>query len=107
MYSVVLTTAPSREAALALARALVERRLAACANVLPATSVYRWEGSVREEDEHLLVIKTRRALVDDIRELFEELHPHEVPELVALEVEDGSAAYLNWLRAETEESPGD
>jgi periplasmic divalent cation tolerance protein len=103
MYSVVLTTAPSREAALGLARALVDRRLAACVNLLPATSVYRWKGTVHEEDETVLVVKTRRALVDDIRELFEELHPQDLPELVAIEVEDGSADYLNWLRAETED----
>ncbi len=103
MYSVVLTTVASREDAARLARALVERRLAACVNVLPATSFYRWEGGVREEGEHVLVVKTRRALVDDIRELFEEAHPYELPELLALEVEDGSADYLNWLRAMTEE----
>jgi periplasmic divalent cation tolerance protein len=103
MYSVVLTTVATRDDATRLARALVERRLAACVNVLPATSLYRWEGEVREEGEHVLVIKTRRALVDDIREAFEEAHPYEVPELLALEVEDGSADYLNWLRAATEE----
>lgn len=101
MYSVVLTTAPSRKTALELARALVERRLAACVNVLPATSVYRWEGEVKEEEEHLMVLKTRRTNVDDIHDLLDELHPYEVPELVSLEVEDGSAAYLNWLRVET------
>ncbi len=105
MYSVLLTTVTTREDATRLARALVERRLAACVNVMPATSIYRWKGEVREEGEHVLVIKTRRALVDDIKEMFEEAHPYEVPELVALEVEDGSAAYLNWLRAETEEGP--
>lgn len=105
MYSVVLTTVATKEDATRLARALIERRLAACVNVLPATSLYRWRGEVREEGEHMLVIKTRRALVDDIREMFEEAHPYEVPELVALEVEDGSAAYLNWLRTETEDVP--
>jgi len=102
MYSVVLATAPSREVALEISRALVDRRLAACVNVSPATSVYRWEGEVRTEDEHLMVIKTRRTYVDDILDLFKDIHPYDVPELVALEVEDGSAEYLKWVRDETE-----
>ena len=101
MYSVVLATAPGRETALALARSLVDRRLAACVNLLPATSVYRWEGKVLEEDEVVMVIKTRRTHVDDIRDLFDAEHPYQVPELIALEVEDGSAHYLRWLRDET------
>jgi periplasmic divalent cation tolerance protein len=102
MYSVVLATAPSKEVALEISRALVDRRLAACVNVSPATSVYRWEGEVRTEDEHLMLIKTRRTYVDDILDLFKEVHPHDVPELIALEVEDGSAEYLKWVRDETE-----
>ncbi len=106
MYSVVLTTVSSKEDAVRLARILVERRLAACVNVLPATSVYRWQGEMHEDAEHVLVVKTRRTLVDDIKELFEQHHPYELPELVALEVEDGSSAYLNWLRAGTEPPEG-
>lgn len=102
MYSVVLATAPSKEVALAIARALIDRRLAACVNVSPATSVYRWEGEVHTDEEHLMVIKTRRTYVDDIKDLFAELHPHDLPELIALEVEDGSAEYLKWVRDETE-----
>ena len=86
-----------------LARELVEARLAACVNILPATSVYRWEGEVQEDEEHLLVIKTRRTYIDDIRDLFDEKHPYDLPELISMEVEDGSAAYLNWIRDETEQ----
>lgn len=104
MYSVVLATAPSQEVALELARALVDARLAACVNVLPATSVYRWEGKVHEEAEHVLVIKTRRTYIDDIRDLFSDRHPYDLPEVISLEVEDGSAEYLKWLRDET--TPG-
>jgi periplasmic divalent cation tolerance protein len=106
MYSVVLTTVTSRDDALRLARILVERRLAACVNVIPATSVYRWEGELHEDAEHVLVVKTRRTHVDDIKELFEQHHPYELPELVALEVEDGSAAYLNWVREGTQTTEG-
>ncbi len=85
-----------------LARTMVDRRLAACVNVLPCTSVYRWEGAVQQEEEHLMVIKTRRTYIDDIRDLLENEHPYDLPELVSMEVEDGSADYLKWLRDETE-----
>jgi periplasmic divalent cation tolerance protein len=102
MYSIVMSAAPSREVALALAKALVDRRLAACVNVVPCTSVYRWEGEVKEDDEHIMVIKTRRTYIDDIRDLFAEEHPYDLPELVAFEMEDGSAEYLKWLRDGTE-----
>ncbi len=102
MYSIALTTAPSREVAMTLARTMVDRRLAACVNVLPCTSVYRWEGAVQQEEEHLMVIKTRRTYIDDIRDLLENEHPYDLPELVSMEVEDGSADYLKWLRDETE-----
>ena len=103
MYSIVLATVPSKEVGTMLARELVEARLAACVNILPATSVYRWEGEVQEDEEHLLVIKTRRTYIDDIRDLFDEKHPYDLPELISMEVEDGSAAYLNWIRDETEQ----
>ncbi len=87
---------------MALARALVDRRLAACVNVVPCSSVYRWEGKVQEDEEFLMVIKTRRTYVDDIRDLLEKEHPYDLPELVSMEVEDGSAGYLRWMREETE-----
>jgi periplasmic divalent cation tolerance protein len=102
MYSIVTSTAPSREVAMALAGALVNGRLAACVNVLPCTSVYRWEGEVKQDDEHLMVIKTRRTYIDDINDLFAREHPYDLPELISMEVEDGSAGYLKWMRDETE-----
>ncbi len=103
MYSIVMSTAPSRDVAMALSKALVDKRLAACINVVPCTSVYRWEGEIKEDDEHLMIIKTRRTYIDDIREVFEEQHPYHLPELVSLELEDGSASYLRWIRDETEQ----
>jgi periplasmic divalent cation tolerance protein len=99
---VVLVTAPSAQQAAELARALVEERLAACGNVLPGVrSVYRWEGSVREDAEALLVLKTTRARLEALRERVLALHPYQVPEVLALPVEAGSAAYLAWISAET------
>ena len=99
---VVLVTAPSAEQAAALARALVEARLAACGNVVPGLrSIYRWEGRVQDEPEALLVLKTTRDRLEALRERVLALHPYDVPEVLALPVEAGSAAYLAWLAAET------
>ena len=99
---VVLVTAPSAEQAAALARALVEARLAACGNVVPGLrSIYRWEGRVQDEPEALLVLKTTRDRLEALRERLLALHPYDVPEVLALPVEAGSAAYLAWLAAET------
>jgi periplasmic divalent cation tolerance protein len=99
---VVLVTAPTAERAAELARALVEERLAACGNVVPAIrSIYRWEGKVQDEAEALLVLKTTRARFDALRARVLALHPYEVPEVVALAVDAGSAPYLAWIAAET------
>lgn len=99
---VVLVTAPSAERAAELARALVEERLAACGNVLPGLrSIYRWEGKVQEEGEALLLLKTTRARFEALRARVLALHPYEVPEVLALPVEAGSAAYLAWVAEST------
>jgi len=97
----VLTTCASEEEARRIARALVERRLAACVNIVPGLrSVYRWRGALEEESECLLVIKSRRDLFDELRAGIESLHSYELPELIALPVVEGSEAYLNWLERE-------
>ncbi|HLV60616.1 MAG TPA: divalent-cation tolerance protein CutA [Fredinandcohnia sp.] len=94
----VLVTAPDRESADVLARALVEERRIACANVLPGIrSVYRWEGRVEEGEEVLLVLKTTRARFEEVRARVVELHPYEVPEVIALPVVAGHEAYLRWI----------
>ena len=99
---VVMVTAPTAERAAELARTLVEERLAACGNVLPGLrSIYRWEGKVVEEPEVLLVLKTTRGRFDALRDRVLALHPYQVPEILALPVEAGSAAYLAWVGAET------
>lgn len=100
---VVLVNAPPAVAP-AIARALVERRLAACVNVVPrVVSVYRWEGAVVQDEESTLLVKTRAALVDAIAAAMPELHPYAVPEVIALPIDAdrGNAAYLRWVRAET------
>jgi periplasmic divalent cation tolerance protein len=100
---VVLSTCESEEEAKGLARHLVEKRLAACVNILPgAISVYRWKDKIEEAPEFLLVIKSRRDLFAALRAELELKHSYEIPEIIALPIVDGSAPYLNWLDGETE-----
>jgi periplasmic divalent cation tolerance protein len=95
---VVLTTCGSAEEARRIARQLVERRLAACVNVVPQIeSVFRWKGEVESASEWLLLIKTTTAAFESLRAAISELHSYDVPECVAIAVEDGSAAYLKWI----------
>jgi periplasmic divalent cation tolerance protein len=98
-FEVVLITAPDLEVARGLARALVEARLAACVNLVPGVrSLYRWQGAVQEEAEILLVVKTRAAQAPELERMVRERHPYQVPELLRLPVQGGSAPYLTWLR---------
>jgi periplasmic divalent cation tolerance protein len=95
---VALSTVGSAEDAERIARALVERRLAACVNVVPGVvSVYRWKGGVDRDEERLLVIKTRADRLEALREALVALHPYELPELVAMPIQAGHAPYLAWL----------
>ncbi len=93
-----LSTVGKAEDAENLARALVERGLAACVNVLPGvTSFYRWKGRLERDAEHLLLIKTRRDRLEELRRALVALHPYEVPELIALPIDAGHGPYLAWL----------
>lgn len=97
-----LSTCPDTETAAKIARLLVEERLAACVNRLPGVlSTYRWQGEIHENAEVLLLIKTTRERFDALRDRLVELHPYEVPELVALEIAEGTPGYLDWLARET------
>ncbi len=99
----VLTTLPNSEAAIELARHLVNERLAACANLLPAVrSIYRWQGNVQDENEVLVLLKTKQDHFERLKARILELHPYEVPEVLALPVEQGYSAYLQWITRETE-----
>jgi periplasmic divalent cation tolerance protein len=95
-----LCTCPDAASAQQLAETLVGERLAACVNRLPGVfSTYRWQGKVSTEGEELLLIKTTAARFEALKARLLELHPYEVPELIALPVEHGHAAYLDWVRA--------
>jgi periplasmic divalent cation tolerance protein len=97
-HLVALSTVSGEQDAERLARALVERGLAACVNVVPGlVSFYRWEGELKRDEERLLLIKTRADLFEDLRSALAELHPYDVPELVALPVAAGHRPYLDWL----------
>lgn len=99
---VVITNLPTREAALGLAREMIVRRLAACVNVLAeCTSVYRWQGEVETATETPVLIKTRAALFPEVEAAIRQLHPYELPEIIAVPVSCGSSEYLDWVNAET------
>ena len=99
-------TMPDAERAAALARALIDEALAACVNVVPGVrSIYLWEGRIQEDDEVLCLIKTRPAIFDRVRRRILELHPYDVPEILAFAVDEGSPTYLDWLRAATADPP--
>ena len=101
-FNSVYITTESRDEALAIGKALVEERLAACANVLGGMrSIYWWEGKVQEEGEAVLIVKTRAELVDRLIERVKALHSYDCPCVVALPIEAGNPAYLDWLADET------
>ncbi len=94
----VFTTAGSNEEARKIARALVERRLAACVHIVPQVrSIYRWEGKLNEAQEWLLVIKTTARVFERVRDAIRELHSYDLPECISTSIEDGSEEYLKWI----------
>lgn len=98
----VITNLPERAAAERLADALVAKRLAACINILaPCRSVYRWQGAVQHEEEHPVLIKTTRAAYAELEAQIRAHHPYELPEIVAVPIERGLPAYLDWVAAQT------
>lgn len=94
----VLTTCGSAEEARRIAQELVQRRLAACVNIVQQIeSVYRWKGEVETATEWLLIMKTTSDVCTHLREALAKLHSYDVPESIELAIEDGSEAYLNWI----------
>jgi len=98
----VLTNVADMESARILAHALVERRLAACVNMLPGVqSVYRWRDAIEEEAEVTLLIKTTAGRYGDLEQAVRDLHPYELPEIIALPIGVGLPGYLDWIAQET------
>jgi periplasmic divalent cation tolerance protein len=101
-YIEVVTTTESRDDAQAIGQALVEGRLAACAQIVgPVTSIYRWQGKINTTQEWQCRAKTRRELFDRVKETIRRLHPYQLPEIIAIALTAGSADYLAWLAEET------
>lgn len=97
-YILALTTVSDEPQARNLARQLVESRLAACVNQVRVASTYSWKGTLEEEPEILLLIKTTRARQADLQNALLEAHPYELPEFITLPITDGSEPYLKWLQ---------
>ena len=99
---VVLITAATEDEAAAIAKALVEGRLAACVNIVKQIrSIYRWQGKVEDEQEVLMIAKTRKELFADLVLQVKELHSYAVPEIIAMPIVEGSEGYLAWIETET------
>ena len=95
---IVVSTAGSAEQAQKIARHLVEHQLAACVNIVPhIKSIYRWQGKVESSQEWLLLIKTSAEYFPRVRDAIRELHSYDLPECIAITIEDGSPEYLDWL----------
>ena len=99
----VLITAPDLAIAKKIARALVAGKIAACVNIVPGLiSVYTWEGEQEEDQELLLMVKTREGLLEEkLIPLVQDLHPYDLPEIISLPINGGSRSYLNWIQKET------
>jgi len=97
MAKLVITTCPAEKTE-SIVRPLIEERLAACANIVAGVrSLYRWEGKIETSVEDLVLLKTRADLVESLGRRLRELHPYEVPEMIALPIESGLEAYLEWV----------
>lgn len=95
---VVLITAPSEEEAVKIATALVDEKLAACVNIVPGVrSIYRWEGTVCDEREVLLMVKTKSSIFEKLKDRVRNLHPYTTPEIIATPVTAGLEGYLKWV----------
>ena len=105
-HVVVLVTGPSTDEAERIGRALVEERLAACANLIPSiSSAYWWKGKIEEATEALLILKTRQDLVDRLTTRVRALHRYTVPEVIALPILGGNPDYLKWIDDSTASTP--
>lgn len=103
-YGIVLVTTASEAEARKIAQTLVQEKLAACVNFLPVSSIYTWDGQVQQEQEWQLLIKTRLSQYSALEARIQQLHTYEVPEIIAIPILQGSAAYLQWVGNHTRSS---
>jgi periplasmic divalent cation tolerance protein len=100
-YCLVYITAKAEEEASVIGKALVEEKLAACVNIHPIRSIFRWQGEINQEDEMAILAKTRAELVDEVISRVKELHSYEVPCIVVLPLEKGNPDFLEWISQST------
>jgi periplasmic divalent cation tolerance protein len=105
-FGVVLVTASSEMEAEAIAKSLVENKLAACVSLSPIRSIYIWQGEIHADSEWQLVVKTDLAKFEALKTKVRELHSYEVPEIIAIPIVAGSEAYLDWLGRSIQQIPG-
>ena len=97
-YQIILCSCPDKDSAEEIAHSLVNARLAACVNIVPGvTSVYLWHETIESAQEHLLLIKACQSNYQDIESLIKQLHAYELPEIIAVSIENGSPEYLRWI----------
>jgi periplasmic divalent cation tolerance protein len=102
-YIQIVTTVGNRESAASMARRLVEERLAACVQIAgPVKSVYRWKGNVETAEEWQCIIKTDQKLYEAVEKRIGDMHPYELPEIIALPIKQGSVEYLGWIGGQTD-----
>lgn len=101
MYSTVLITTPDHGSAKSIAQAVLERRLAACANYFPIKSLYWWKERIEEADEFILLLKIRTEDFEGLKQLVLKIHPYEIPCIVRYDIVEGHENYLNWIKEST------
>ncbi|TKB44009.1 divalent-cation tolerance protein CutA [Thalassotalea mangrovi] len=98
MHQVILCTCPDKSSALSIANALVDERLAACVNIQESiTSIYQWQGERQQDQEVLLIIKSRRDRFTALEKRITAMHPYDVAEIIAMDIQQGNEEYLNWI----------
>lgn len=104
MYSTVLVTVPDMDTAKNLARRLVERKLVACANIFPVTSIYTWKGDIEEDAECIMLLKICTENFEEVKEEILRMHPYELPCIVRYAIDEGHTEYLKWIKETTGQS---
>ena len=101
-YCIINCTTSKKEDSVKIAKALIEKRLIACCNIVPnVTSLYEWRNEIVEENEFLMVMKSETKLFSQVEEAIKALHPYEVPEIICTRIIEGSNDYLDWIRTQT------
>ncbi len=98
MYQIVMTNCPNAETAKHIAQQLVINHLAACVNIVPnILSIYEWQGELQQDNEVMLIIKTKQSSFQQLEQTITKLHPYDVVEIIALDIQQGNELYLNWI----------